>query len=130
LSFDRKETEWNMALPATIIRVVGTPQMVFTNPLMTIHVIRTINRPSMSSMVVGGYKNVDATNPRGGYQKPYIVIALIIDHVNGQYVRPNKVVLKYPNSKNDVETNVHFKVFNFVIKQIQRLLKYNIRLVL
>jgi len=27
-----------------------TPQMVFTNPIMTTHVNRTINQPLMSSM--------------------------------------------------------------------------------
>jgi hypothetical protein len=30
-------------LPIATIGVVGTPQMVFTNPIMTIHVNRTTN---------------------------------------------------------------------------------------
>jgi hypothetical protein len=30
--------------------------MVFTNPIMTTHVNRTIDRPSMSSMAIGKYK--------------------------------------------------------------------------
>jgi len=36
--------------------------MVFANPIMIIHVNRNISRPPMGSMVVGRYKNVDATN--------------------------------------------------------------------
>jgi len=54
----------NTTLPIITIGVVGTPQMVFTNPIMIIHVNRNLSRPRMSSMVVGGYKNVDATNSR------------------------------------------------------------------
>jgi hypothetical protein len=41
--------------------------MVFTNLIITIHVNMTSNQPSMNSMVVGGYKNADATNLRRGY---------------------------------------------------------------
>jgi len=52
----------NTTLPIITIGVVGTPQMVFTNPIMIIHVNRNLSQPLMSSMVVGGYKNVDATN--------------------------------------------------------------------
>jgi len=33
----------SLALPTTSTRVVGTPQMVFTNPIMTIHVNRIAN---------------------------------------------------------------------------------------
>jgi hypothetical protein len=46
-------------------------------------------------MVVGRYKSVDVTNPRGGYWKPFAVIILILDNRNGHYVRPNKVAFKY-----------------------------------
>jgi len=60
-------------LLATIIRVVGTPQMVFTNTIMTTCVNKIVDRPSMSSIDVGGYKNIDAKNPRGGYQEPSII---------------------------------------------------------
>jgi hypothetical protein len=42
---------------------------------MTIHVNRTANQPLMSSMDVGGYISIDATNLRGGYQKQFVVIA-------------------------------------------------------
>jgi hypothetical protein len=27
----------------------------------------------MSSMVIGGYKNVNAVNPRGRYQEPFVI---------------------------------------------------------
>jgi hypothetical protein len=53
-------------LPTITIRVVRTPQMVFTNPIMITHVYRTINQPSMSSKVVKGYKSADAMNSKGG----------------------------------------------------------------
>jgi len=60
-------------LPIVTIGVVGTLQMVFTNSIMIIHMNMIIDRPSVNSMVVGGYKNVNAMNPRGGYQKPFVV---------------------------------------------------------
>jgi len=41
--------------------------MVFTNPIMTTRVNRTIDQPLMNSMAAGRYKSVDVTNPRGGY---------------------------------------------------------------
>jgi len=72
--------------------------MVFTNPIMTTHVNRTTNRPPMNSMVVGGYRNADVVNPRGR-REPSIVTVPILDHRDGQYVRPNKVTLKYFDSK-------------------------------
>jgi len=34
----------SLALPTTISRVVCTPQMVFTNPITTTHVNKTIDR--------------------------------------------------------------------------------------
>jgi hypothetical protein len=40
----------------------------------------TSNQPSMNSMVVGGYKNADATNLRRGYWEPSIVTTQIPDH--------------------------------------------------
>ncbi len=39
----RKKLSGSSALPTTTIRVVGTPQMVFTNLIMTTHVNRTTN---------------------------------------------------------------------------------------
>jgi hypothetical protein len=70
----------------------------------------------MSSMVGGGYKNVNAMNPRGGYQERSIVTTPILDHRDGHYIRPNRVAFRYPNFKKDVNLDVHVKVFNFVVK--------------
>ncbi len=64
----KKNLNRNTTLPIITIGVVGTPQMVFTNPIMIIHVNRNLSQPPMSSMVVGGYKNVDATNSGWRYQ--------------------------------------------------------------
>jgi hypothetical protein len=55
----------------TTIRVVGTPQMVFTNPIMIIRVNMIIYQPPMSSIVVGRYKSTNVGNPRGGYGEPF-----------------------------------------------------------
>jgi hypothetical protein len=77
----------------------------------------------MNLMVVGGYICVDATNLRGGYQKSFIVIAQIPNHRNGHYVRPNKVVFKYPNFKEDDDPDAHVKVFNYVIKENSKTFK-------
>jgi hypothetical protein len=41
--------------------------MVFINPIMITHVHITTNRPPMSLIVVGGYKNTNVKNPKGGY---------------------------------------------------------------
>ncbi len=68
----RKNLSWSSTLPIETIRVVGTHQMVYTNPIMITHVNRTVDRPPMSSMVTRGYKNADATNPKGGYQEPFM----------------------------------------------------------
>jgi hypothetical protein len=46
-------------------------------------------------------------NSKGRCRKPFVVIALILDHKDGHYVRPNKVALKYPNFKKDVDPNAH-----------------------
>jgi hypothetical protein len=95
----KKKLNGSMALPTTTIRVVGTLQMVFTNPIMTIFVNRITDRPSMSSMVNGGYKSENVVNLKGGYQKPFIVTALIFYHRDGHYVRPNRITFKYPDFK-------------------------------
>jgi len=103
-------------LPIVTIGVVGTLQMVFTNSIMIIHMNMIIDRPSVNSMVVGGYKNVNAMNPRGGYQKPFVVTTQIFDQINGHYVRPNRVALKYLDLKKYVDLDAHVKMFNFVVK--------------
>ncbi len=86
--------------------------MVFTNPIMNIHVNRTMDRPLMHSMATGRYKSANMTNPRGGYQELSTITTPIFYHKDGHYVRPNRVALKYPSFKKDV----HVKMFNFVIK--------------
>jgi hypothetical protein len=57
----------SLALPITTTRVVGIPQMVFINLIMTIHVNKTINQPLMSSMVIGRCRIVGVVHSRGGY---------------------------------------------------------------
>jgi hypothetical protein len=46
------------------IRIIRTPHMVFTNPIMTIHVNKTIEQPPMNSIVARGYKSIDVENPK------------------------------------------------------------------
>jgi hypothetical protein len=55
-SLGNKEFESCSTLPTTIIGVIGMPQMVFTNLIMTIHVNKTTNQPLISSMVVKRYR--------------------------------------------------------------------------
>ncbi len=89
-------TGWNLnrslILPKVTTRVVRTPQMVFTNPIMTTHVSMTSNRPLMNSIIARRYIKTNVGN-LGGYQKPSIVIAGILNHRNGHSMRPNKVAL-------------------------------------
>jgi hypothetical protein len=63
----RRKLNGNLVIPIATTRVVKAFQMVFTNPIMITHVNRTTNGPPMNSMVVGGYKIVDAVNPIRGY---------------------------------------------------------------
>jgi len=83
------------ALPTFTTGVVHTPRMVFTNLIMTTHVNRTVDGPLMSLMATRGYRSVNVTNLKGGYSEPFIVTTPILDHIDGHYVRPNKVALKY-----------------------------------
>jgi hypothetical protein len=41
--------------------------MVFTNPIMNIHVHKTTNQPSMSPIATKGYKNINVEDPKGGH---------------------------------------------------------------
>jgi len=63
--------------------------------IMTIHMNKTVDQPLMNSMAIGGYKNTNVENPRGGYHKPFVVTVKIPDHRNGHFVRPNRVAFKY-----------------------------------
>jgi hypothetical protein len=92
----RRNLSQNSTLPTTTTRVVTTLQMVFTNPITTTHVKRTVDRPLMSSMAARRYRRVDVANLRGGYQKPFAIITQILDHKDGHYVRPNMVALTCP----------------------------------
>jgi len=67
-------------------------------------------------MVIGRYTNIDVANPRGGYQKPYVVIVQIFDHQDGHSIKPNRVALKYLDFKKYVDPDVHVRMFNFVIR--------------
>jgi hypothetical protein len=69
----------------------------------------------MNSMAIGGYKNVDVANPRGGYQKPSVVTTPILDHKYGYYVGPNRVAFKYPKFKKDIDLDIHVRMLNFAI---------------
>jgi hypothetical protein len=46
----------------------------------------------------------------------FIVTTPILDHIDGHYVMPNKVALKYRDFKNNVDLDAHVRVFNFAIK--------------
>jgi len=90
--------------------------MVFINLITTTHVNKTVDRPLMNSMAVRRYKNENVVNQRGRYQEPSIIIKPILDHKDGHYVTPNRVALKCPNFKKDVNPNANVKMFNFVVK--------------
>jgi len=70
----------------------------------------------MNSIIARGYRSINVGNLRGRYKKRSIIAAGIPNHKNGHYVRPNRVIIKYPNFKKDVDRNVHVKMFNFIMK--------------
>jgi hypothetical protein len=87
----------SLGLPIVTIGVIRTHQMVFTNLRMAIHVNKIADQPLMNSMVVGGYKNTYAKNPRRGYCEPFVVTREIPTHINDHFFEPNMVALKYFN---------------------------------
>ncbi len=103
--FDRGLGE--VSVGRNLTRVVGTPQMVFTNSIMTIHVNKITKWPPMSSIVVRRYKSINVTNPIGRHWKPSIIIQGILDHKN--------VVFKYPNFIKYDDPNAHVIMFNYVV---------------
>jgi hypothetical protein len=111
-----KSLSRSLRLSTTNARFFGTPQMLFTNPIIIIHVHKTIDEPPMSSIAIGGYRNTYAENPKGEYQGPSIMTHGIFNYRNGHFVRPNKVAFKYPDFKKIVDLNVHVKVFNYAVK--------------
>jgi hypothetical protein len=70
----------------------------------------------MNSMVVRRCNSANVMHSRRGYRKPITITAPIFDLKDGHYVRPNRVIFKYPNFKKDANPNAHVKMFNFVIK--------------
>jgi len=106
----------SLALLTITIRLVGTPQMVFTNLITTTHVNMTTDQPLMNSMAIRRYISADVMHLRGGYREPIVIIAPILDHKDGHYVRPNKVTFKYPNFKKEIDLYVHVKMFNSIVK--------------
>ncbi len=56
-----------LGISVATIGVVGTPQMVFINPIMTTHENKIINRPLMNSIIVGRCKSIEVENLGGGY---------------------------------------------------------------
>jgi hypothetical protein len=50
----RRNLNRSSRLLASNTRVVGTPQMVFTNPIMTTHVNKIVDQLLMSSIAIGG----------------------------------------------------------------------------
>jgi hypothetical protein len=90
--------------------------MVFTNPIMTIHVKKITDRPQMSLIVARRCNNANLVYLRGGYQEPIVITIPNLDQRNGHYVRPNRVAFKYFDFKKDVDPNAHVTMFNFIIK--------------
>jgi hypothetical protein len=70
----------SLALPIT--GVVNIFQMMFTSSITTIHVNRITDRPLMSLMAIGRYKNVNVVHPKRGYREPIIVNVPIFMHVD------------------------------------------------
>jgi hypothetical protein len=61
----RRKLSRSSGLPMANIGVVGTPQMVFTDLIMIIHVHKTIDQPLMNSIAVGKYRCIDVEDPKG-----------------------------------------------------------------
>jgi hypothetical protein len=114
--FVGKTLNRSLEILAITTGIVGTPHMVFTNLIMTIHVNKIINRLLMNSMVVGEYKSINIENPTGGYREPSIITIGIPNHRNDHSIRPNMVALKYLDFKKNVDPNAHVRVFNFEVK--------------
>jgi hypothetical protein len=70
----------------------------------------------MNTITIGGYRSIDAKNPRKGYQESSVITTKILDHRNVHFVKPNMATLKYPNFKKDVDQDAHVRMFNYVVK--------------
>jgi hypothetical protein len=67
-----------------------------------------------------GGGNLNVENPKGGCQKPFVIIQGIPNHINGHSIKPNMVALKYPTFKKDIDLDAHVKVFNSIVKAIAK----------
>jgi hypothetical protein len=63
----RRNLNKSLGILVATTAVVGTPQMVFINPITTIYENKTPYRPLMDLIATGGYKSTEAENLRGGY---------------------------------------------------------------
>jgi hypothetical protein len=63
----------SLRLPTMNTRIVETPNTVFTNPIMTTHVHKTIDQPTMSSIVARGYISTNVEAPKGRHRKPFVI---------------------------------------------------------
>jgi hypothetical protein len=70
----------------------------------------------MNSMTIGGCISANVVHLRGGYREPIALIAPILNHRDGHYVRPNMVAFKYFDFKKDVDPYVHVRMFNSIVK--------------
>jgi hypothetical protein len=106
-----KNLSRNLGLPMANTIVVGTPHMVLTNPIIITHA-----KPLMSSIVIKGYKSTNAQNSEERNHEPLVITHGILDHINGHFVKTNKVALKYPDFKKNADPNAHVKMFNYEVK--------------
>jgi hypothetical protein len=60
----RRNLNRSLKILSTTTKVVGTPQMVFTNSIMFTHVKKTTNQQPVNLVAVGGYKSTNAKNPQ------------------------------------------------------------------
>jgi hypothetical protein len=78
----KRNLRMSLKLLVVNIKVVGTPKIVFTNPIKTTQV-----RPPMTSITIRGYRNTDAENSKGRHYEPSITIHGIPTHRNGHFVK-------------------------------------------
>ncbi len=62
----------SLGLLTTNNEVVGTPQIMFINPIMISHAHKTIEQPLMSSIIVKWYRNIGVEDPKGRHQEPFV----------------------------------------------------------
>jgi hypothetical protein len=112
----RRNLSRSLMLPIPITRVVGIPEMVFTNQIMTFHGNNIVNPILMNLMAVRGCRSVDDVHSKGGFREPIVVMAPISYQKDSHYVKLNSSIIKYLNFFLNVDPNVHVKVFNFIVK--------------